>query len=618
MRRLSALVSASSVALLVLMAPVLTAKSVDIVATTSTILSDPAELQCSAGTWGPNCLPCPGGVSNVCSNSGTCSQGLTGTGVCSCNPGFIGSACQYSRATCNNHGNPDGVGGCFCDAGWSGPLCQTQVTPPVCPIGKYLNGGNCVDASPGHFVDKPGQNQQTPCPQGYYQPNAGQTQCIAAPTGGYVPQEGATESFPCPPGAFSDREASVQCTACPMGTAQPDNGREQCVTCPAGYYSAQVGQVTCSACSPGTTSGTGQMQCDACPTGYFAPDQGDPTCFACPVGRIADQTGSAQCTQCPAGYTSNAANDACVSTGEPLPKLLGRVECVEPDPTDPTQLLAHFGYENLYPSPIPYHLNYGADNQVLIDGSDPGVVSGAPTDFALGIHTNAFAVRFPAGPGHSVKWLLHDPAAPAPATYEATASTPACRPTVCETQCEAGPPGAAGSTGPTGSQGQMGPEGPTGPTGFKGDQGAIGPSGPQGPQGSQGAQGATGATGSMGPQGIPGTNAVISFVTVNVDTNGTLAMPAGSNSIVYLASVPGARLTLTLPDPSTARGRFLSVRRIDNGGRLLISGGGANIEGGREIRDGSSDSNVIALTQRWEWVTFVTDGTSWFVFGNGR
>ena len=60
------------------------------------------------------------------------------------------------------------------------------------------------------------------------------------------------------------------------------------------------------------------------------------------------------------------------------------------------------------------------------------------------------------------------------------------------------------------------------------------------------------------------------------------------------------------------------MRRIDNGGRLLISGGGANIEGGREIRDGSSDSNVIALAQRWEWVTFVTDGTSWFVFGNGK
>jgi hypothetical protein len=111
---------------------------------------------------------------------------------------------------------------------------------------------------------------------------------------------------------------------------------------------------------------------------------------------------------------------------------------------------------------------------------------------------------------------------------------------------------------------------------------------------------------------------MVSFVTVNVDTSVTLAMPTGSNSIIYLASTPGARLNLTLPNPATAIGRFLSVRRIDAGGRVLISSGAAPLEGGHEIRDGSSDSNVIALNQRWDWVTFVTDGTSWFVFGNGR
>jgi hypothetical protein len=113
-------------------------------------------------------------------------------------------------------------------------------------------------------------------------------------------------------------------------------------------------------------------------------------------------------------------------------------------------------------------------------------------------------------------------------------------------------------------------------------------------------------------------NVTASFVTVNVSANGVLAMPPGTNSIIYMASTPAARLNLILPAPSTAAGRFLTVRRIDNGGRVLIAGGGAPIEGGREIRDGSSDSNVVALNQRWDWVTFVTDGTSWFVFGNGR
>jgi len=608
---------------------------------------DVPETSCPPGTWGEQCLQCPGGPDNVCSQRGTCSQGINGNGTCSCNAGFAGPMCEYSdQVTCNGHGTANFAGQCSCALGWAAPTCSTcaagyagpnciPIGEQSCPPGRYSNHGQCVDASPGHYapgggienipcppgyfqpnsgapeckITEPGHSAKGPgattqdlCPPGYFQPSAGQPQCMAAPPGFFSPQPGATNPQPCPPGRFSDTEGSVQCTACPMGTSQPDNGRDQCITCPAGYYSAQVGQVTCSACSPGTTSGTGQMQCDACPTGYFAPDEGDPTCFACPAGRIADTTGSAQCTPCPAGYTSNAANDACVSTGEPLPKLVGRVECVEPDPSDPTQLLAHFGYENLYASPVPYHLNYGPDNHVLIDGSDSGIFSGAPTDFALGIHTNAFAVRFPAGPGHSVKWLLHDPAAPAPTTYEATASTPACRPTVCETQCEAGPPGATGPTGPTGSQGQMGPEGPTGPQGLKGDQGAIGPTGPQGPQGAQGSQGApgaTGATGPQGPQGFPGSDATISFVTLSVSADGPLTFPTGAQSVIYLVS---GRLTLTLPAPSTAIGRFVTVRRLDSGGRVSISGAGAS----------------FALGNQGEWVTFVTDGATWSIFGNGR
>jgi len=46
----------------------------------------------------------------------------------------------------------------------------------------------------------------------------------------------------------------------------------------------------------------------------------------------------------------------------------------------------------------------------------------------------------------------------------------------------------------------------------------------------------------------------------------------------------------------------VTVRKVDAGGRVSISGGGA----------------AFTLGNRGEWVTFVTDGTTWSVFGNGR
>jgi hypothetical protein len=124
--------------------------------------------------------------------------------------------------------------------------------------------------------------------------------------------------------------------------------------------------------------------------------------------------------------------------------------------------------------------------------------------------------------------------------------------------------------------------------------------------------------GPQGPAGPSGADLRLSFQTATVVNDGTLALPAGGASVIYLASSPGARLRLTLPPPSAAMGRMLTVRRIDARGRVLIGSGAAPLDGGREIRDRQGDSDTIALEGRWDWVTFVTDGSSWFVFGNGQ
>ncbi|MFP5379468.1 MAG: hypothetical protein ACLGHP_06915, partial [Vicinamibacteria bacterium] len=66
--------------------------------------------------------------------------------------------------------------------------------------------------------------------------------------------------------------------------------------------------------------------------------------------------------------------------------------------------------------------------------------------------------------------------------------------------------------------------------------------------------------------------------------------------------------------------RFLTIRRVNNGGRVLVqTRPGDHLEGGPDVRfPRNSDANVLALNSRWDYVTLVSDGENWFVFAHGR
>ena len=149
-----------------------------------------------------------------------------------------------------------------------------------------------------------------------------------------------------------------------------------------------------------------------------------------------------------------------------------KAECVMPDPADPAKWLARFGYENRHENGgHPLELVYGTANNFTVGTTDIGPLSGVPTQFALGIHTNAFTFRF--SDGETVSWTVIDPESGDTMTASPTASTPSC--------VVAGPQGPQGLQGPPGPAGQAGAAGPQGPSG---PQGPIGPQGPQGDAGS--------------------------------------------------------------------------------------------------------------------------------------
>jgi hypothetical protein len=168
---------------------------------------------------------------------------------------------------------------------------------------------------------------------------------------------------------------------------------------------------------------------------------------------------------CPAPPTGEYIVDPSTCATAPIsPTIFLTVECVAPDPGDPSKRLVHFGYENRdAQTGLPLTLSYGADTMVLVNDKDAGVASGAPLQLALGIHTNAFTFRY--ADGDQVVWRVEDPI---------THSFAVASPDAATQTCDEGPPGPQGATGETGPRGPAGPTGPPGPSGPQGLQGPRG------------------------------------------------------------------------------------------------------------------------------------------------
>ncbi|XP_073940360.1 stabilin-2 [Castor canadensis] len=117
---------------------------------------------CCAGFFGPQCQACPGKDQNVCFGNGICLDGVNGTGVCECGPGFHGTACETcvegkygihcDQACSCVHGRcnqgPSGDGSCECDVGWRGVTCDSEITKDNCN-GTCHTSANCLLNSDG-------------------------------------------------------------------------------------------------------------------------------------------------------------------------------------------------------------------------------------------------------------------------------------------------------------------------------------------------------------------------------------------------------------------------------------------------------------------------------------
>ncbi|XP_072234103.1 stabilin-2 [Leuresthes tenuis] len=113
--------------------------------------------RCCPGYWGPDCIECPDQAATPCSGRGRCSDGLGGTGTCSCQVGFAGTACEDCAPgrygpTCSSecscvHGLCDsglkGDGRCTCFSQYKGPNCDQEI--PECAALSCEQNSRCME-----------------------------------------------------------------------------------------------------------------------------------------------------------------------------------------------------------------------------------------------------------------------------------------------------------------------------------------------------------------------------------------------------------------------------------------------------------------------------------------
>jgi hypothetical protein len=249
--------------------------------------------------------------------------------------------------------------------------------------------------------------------------------------------------------------------------------------------------------------------------------------------------------------------------------VIPKVDCVTADDTNPVYAIARFGYES-------FAGNISPRSTLYVNGN---ISTGAPQTFAVGVHTNAFSVRFrPAV--DTVTWDVNG--------IDVT-------PLMASRDCAApGPPGEKGERGLDGLNGTNGLDGKDGAPGKPGLPGNVGPVGPIGPPGPRGAG--------------------LRFVTIPINVSGSLILPGDpdSPSAIYVVSGPrrgNNRMVLSLPAASTAAARFITVRTGSYRGRVVLRPApGDTITGERNVD----------LEPPTESVTLVSDGTRWYVLTESR
>ncbi|KAJ9451232.1 Cell death abnormality protein 1 [Diplonema papillatum] len=317
---------------------------------------------CVAGFAGAACgTVCEGGACNPCNGHGACDAGYSGTGRCTCHsdpalgfwdgpacqaclPGYYGPGCDQPCTVCNGHGTCNegrsGDGACSCHDGWDqGKACTDCVPSRFGDCAREcdftVNGPVAGDRVPcsGHGTCQSGvagSGKCTMCQPGYAGSGC-QLRCACLPEHGTC-NDGVAGDGTC---VCKSRRLPPDCSACEMGWGggscdQACPGSPPCsnngvcdpstasCACARGYLNLDCG-LSCPGTVPcslhgecALVAGVPKCTCHAAPaTGYFAGD----SCSSCMTGysgSAPDGNGTLCASRCPVNPVTG---DVCSNSG---------------------------------------------------------------------------------------------------------------------------------------------------------------------------------------------------------------------------------------------------------------------------------------------------------------
>ncbi len=207
------------------------------------------------------------------------------------------------------------------------PCPDDKLNTCVCPPGRALEGGVCVDCRMGTYsadglacvdcevgsaASATGSASCLPCAPGFVAPNTGMASCTPCDRGTFIDLVGQAECISCPEGEVALDVGLIACEACTTPGTRASSDGTTCEPCPTG--SASPNGEGCDLCERGTFSASeGSESCEVCPTGTAAPHEGSESCAPCFAGTYASDVGSATCTACDAGsYANSEGLDVCL------------------------------------------------------------------------------------------------------------------------------------------------------------------------------------------------------------------------------------------------------------------------------------------------------------------
>ncbi|XP_010600387.2 protein disulfide isomerase CRELD2 [Loxodonta africana] len=202
---------------------------------------------CSPGTFGPDCLACPGGTQRPCSGNGLCSGdgSRQGDGSCQCHMGYRGALCMdcvdgYFSALRNDTHSVCTVCNEACKT-CTGPTSRDCAE---CDVGWARQQDDCIDVNEC-------AEETPPCSEGQYCENV--------------------------PGSYTCEECDSTCVGC------TGKGPGKCTACVPGYTKEENGQCSdvdecsqtekpCARDNENCYNTPGSFVC-VCPEGYEETDE---------------------------------------------------------------------------------------------------------------------------------------------------------------------------------------------------------------------------------------------------------------------------------------------------------------------------------------------------------